>query len=174
MVETVAATTKPAAPPTPETIDPYKWGIPSVRDASYVNRLLAFFEVRNADLLRQTVAANGLTPAVEAGLASIYRGPNFDLAKVSFARAISDPDAAPELARLPAGPFVTAEAQHVYTFSTDCIFVEVRRYFRLLDGYRTEWVAMERRQADRSNPTGWVLIYDGLQDDGSGPDNPCI
>ncbi|MGQ0744906.1 MAG: hypothetical protein ACT4OS_11335 [Acidimicrobiales bacterium] len=156
-----------------ETIDPYKWGIPSVRDASYVDRLLAFFEERNADLLRQALAVEKLTPKVEAGLASLYRGPHFDLKRMTFAREVTKPGAAEDFGRIPTGPFRVAETQHLYEFSMTCIFAEVNRYFFLPDGYRTEWVAMERRQPDRSNPTGWVLTYDGLPENGSAPENPC-
>ncbi|MGQ0744500.1 MAG: hypothetical protein ACT4OS_09230 [Acidimicrobiales bacterium] len=168
----MATTARPAV--AQPIIDPYRWGIPSVRDASYVDRLLAYFEHRNADLLRLTAAAGGITPEVEIGLASIYAGEFLELSSRTLSREASHPEMKDDLFRIPDGPLRYATTAHLFTFSTDCIFAAVNRQFFLVDGSRTSWISMTRRTPDLMNPTGWVMIYDGFEDDGTPPANPCI
>ncbi|MGQ0744771.1 MAG: hypothetical protein ACT4OS_10645 [Acidimicrobiales bacterium] len=149
-------------------------GVPSVRDASYVDRLLAFFDFNGAELLRDSVDAGRVTREVDRVMRSLYDGELRELAAVSLADDAVDPDAPGNLARIPTGPFTYTRVSELRSFTRECIHARVDRSYLLFEAIYPEWVTMLQRPPDQDNPTGWVLVFDGFREDGQEPHNPCF
>ncbi|MDQ6727102.1 MAG: hypothetical protein M3066_13175, partial [Actinomycetota bacterium] len=70
----------------------------------------------------------------------------------------------------------------VITESRDCVFAQVKRdYSPATSGpaapLATLYVVLVAKNAADDpkayNPTGWAMLYDGIQDDGSQPEDVC-
>jgi hypothetical protein len=73
------------------------------------------------------------------------------------------------------------DVQRVIDVKSDCVYVEVRRDYSATTTRKSEKRStylgftpkVEADDSERLNPTTWMMFMDGLNADGSEPDNPC-
>ena len=160
--EAPAATVR-TEPPTTATTNPY--AVPAVIDAAYVNRVLAWFDQVEGDVVRHVVAARTLTPEDIAVLRSINASDG--LFQVTL-------DAYQYTLRTGLGGFlpnpgnVKTVVLEVLSAKSSCVYVKVDRDSSAVakspnPALRTEWVALRRLDSppSPSNPTGWGYILNG-------------
>jgi hypothetical protein len=150
----------------------------SGEEAATVNRILAGLDGVMGDLQRILVKDRQITPEVTDRLKAIYTGPEL-LNQIDAFRA----DVANGLAgyKDPPGNRVTTVTRLI-TASPICVFAEVTRdYGPVTQGPAPRpaslyVVLVEKMEADdprQLNPTPWTMLYDGVQDDGSQPEDIC-
>ncbi len=164
----------PAAAPT--TVP--NGGQAAVSDDEAIDRVLAGLDTVMGDLQRILVKERTITAEVTGRLRAIYTGPEL-LNQIDAFKA----DVAAGLVgyKSPPGNRLTLVSR-VVTVSRDCVFAEVKRdYSPTSSGSPTPLatlyvVLVAKNAADDPkayNPTGWAMLYDGVQDDGSQPDDAC-
>ena len=147
-------------------------------EAARVDRVLAGLDGVMGDLQRVLVRERRITPEVTARLQSIYTGPEL-LNQIDAFRA----DVAAGLVgyRNPPGNRLTTVSRLI-TLSPICVFVEVTRdYGPIAEGPAPPpsslyVVLVTKSEADdprQLNPTPWAMLYDGVQADGSEPEDVC-
>lgn len=159
------------------TIGPVR-GAEGVEEAAGVDRILAGLDGVMGDLQRILVKERRITTEVTDRLRSIYTGPEL-LIQIDAFRA----DVANGLVgyRNPPGDRVTTVSRLV-TVSPICVFVEVSRdYGPIAEGpppppsslYVVLVTKFETDDPRQLNPTPWAMLYDGVQADGSEPEDIC-
>ncbi|MGI8984398.1 MAG: hypothetical protein ACR2HM_07685 [Acidimicrobiales bacterium] len=152
-------------------------------EAAAIDRILAGLDGVMGDAQRLLVRDRRITPEVTDRLQAIYVGPEL-LNEIDAFRA----DVAGGLAGLkdPPGDRVTTVSRLI-TVSPICIFVEVSRDYRPTTAGPTAAdptgglaslyvVLVTKAEADdprQLNPTPWAMLYDGVQVDGSQPEDVC-
>ena len=147
-------------------------------ETAAVDRVLAGLDGVMGDLQRILVRERRITPEVTDRLQAIYVGPEL-LNQIDAVRA----DVANGLVGLknPPGNRVTTVSRLI-TVSPICIFVEVTRdYSPLTEGAAPRpaslyVVLVTKSEGDdprQLNPTPWAMLYDGVQVDGSQPEDVC-
>lgn len=147
-------------------------------EAAAVDRILAGLDGVMGDLQRTLVRERRITPEVTDRLRSIYVGPEL-LNQIDAFRA----DVANGLVGMknPPGNRVTTVSRLI-TVSPICVFVEVTRdYSPVTEGAAARpaslyVVLVTKNEADdprQLNPTPWAMLYDGVQADGSQPEDVC-
>ena len=147
-------------------------------ETASVNRILAGLDGVMGDLQRILVRERQITPEVTDRLQAIYVGPEL-LNQIDAFRA----DVANGLVGMknPPGNRVTTVSRLI-TVSPICIFVEVTRdYSPLTEGAAPRpaslyVVLVTKSEGDdprQLNPTPWAMLYDGVQVDGSQPEDVC-
>lgn len=165
---------KPAAAP-PTTTDPATAG---GADAASVNAVLAGLDGVMGDLQRILVKERKITPEVTDRLRSIYAGPELlnqiDAFKADVDNGLLGYKATP-------GNRITTVSRLI-TATPVCIFAEVKRdYSPLAVGLSsrpsTLYVVLVNKEAGDDpkhlNPTPWTMLYDGVEADGSQPEDVC-
>ncbi len=153
-------------------------GPAAVSDDEAVDRVLAGLDAVMGDLQRILVKERRITPDVTDRLQAIYTGPEL-LNQIDAFKA----DVAGGLAgyKNPPGNRLTLVSK-VITESRDCVFAQVKRdYSPATSGppapLATLYVVLVAKNAADDpkayNPTGWAMLYDGIQDDGSQPEDVC-
>ena len=143
-----------------------------------VNGVLAGLDGVIGDVQRILVRERRITTDVTDRLKAIYTGPEL-LNQIDAFRA----DVANGLAgyKTPPGNRVTTVSRLI-TASPVCIFAQVHRdYSPITEGQAPKLdtlyvVLVTKNEADdprHLNPTPWALLYDGIQQDGSQPDDVC-
>ncbi len=152
---------------------------PTVPDEqATVNRVLAGLDGVMGDLQRLLVTDRRITGEVTDRLQAIYTGPEL-LNQIDAFRA----DVASGLAGYKAAPGnrVTTVSRLI-TVSPVCIFAQVQRdYSPVTEGQAPKLdtlyvILVTKNEADdprHLNPTPWAMLYDGVQQDGSQPDDVC-
>ena len=143
-----------------------------------VNGVLAGLDSVMGDLQRILVRERRITPEVTDRLQAIYTGPELlnqiDAFRADLADGLTGYRATP-------GSRVTTVARLI-TVSPICVFAEVSRdYSPLTEGAaprpRSLYVILvTKHEADdprRLNPTPWAMLYDGVQADGTEPEDVC-
>ncbi len=143
-----------------------------------VNRALAGLDGVMGDLQRILVKERRLTPEVVDRLQAVYTGPELlnqiDAFKTDVANGLTGYKAVP-------GNRVTTVSRLI-TVSPICMFAEVTRdYSPITEGAaprpRSLYVILvTKHEADdprQLNPTPWTMLYDGVQADGSQPEDVC-
>jgi len=147
-------------------------------DAASVNRILAGIDGVMGDLQRILVKGRAITPEVTDRLRAIYAGPEL-LNQIDAFKA--DLNAGLLGYKPNPGNRVTTVARLI-TASPVCIFAQVNRdYSPLAVGLSSKptklyVVLIDKEAADdpkHLNPTPWTMIYDGVQADGSQPEDLC-
>ena len=152
--------------------------VPVSAEAAAVNSVLAGLDGVMGDLQRILVRERRLTEEVVDRLQAIYTGPEL-LNQIDAFRA----DVAGGLAgyRPVPGNRVTTVSRLI-TSSPICVFAEVQRdYAPVGEGHgsrlRTLYVVLvtkdDRDDPRNLNPTPWTMLYDGVQADGSQPEDVC-
>jgi hypothetical protein len=147
-------------------------------ETATVDRILAGLDAVMGDVQRNLVRDRRITPEVTDGLRAIYVGPEL-LNQIDAFRA----DVANGLVGMknPPGKRVTTVSRLI-TVSPICIFVEVTRdYSPVTAGAAPRpaslyVVLVTKTEADdprQLNPTPWAMLYDGVQVDGSQPEDVC-
>jgi hypothetical protein len=147
-------------------------------EAATIDRILAGLDGVMGDLQRILVRERRITPEVTERLRAIYVGPEL-LNQIDAFRA----DVANGLVgmRNPPGNRVTTVSRLI-TVSPICIFVEVMRdYAPVTEGAAPRpaslyVVLVTKSEGDdprQLNPTPWAMLYDGVQVDGSQPEDVC-
>lgn len=147
-------------------------------EAATVDRILAGLDGVMGDLQRVLVRERRITPEVTDRLRAIYVGPEL-LNQIDAFRA----DVANGLVGMknPPGNRVTTVTRLI-TVSPICIFVEVTRdYSPVTAGAAPRpsslyVVLVTKDESDdprQLNPTPWAMLYDGVQVDGSQPEDIC-
>jgi hypothetical protein len=143
-----------------------------------INHVLAGLDGVMGDLQRILVRERRITPEVTDRLKAIYTGPEL-LNQIDAFRA--DVDSGLVGYKTNPGNRVTTVSRLI-TASPICMFVEVQRdYSPLAVGLSSKpstlyVVLVNKTDADdpkHLNPTPWAMIYDGVQDDGTQPDDIC-
>ncbi len=158
----------PATAPVPGTSE----------EEATVNGVLAGLDGVMGDLQRALVKERRITTEVTDRLQAIYTGPEI-LNQIDAFRA----DVADGMAGYKAVPGnrVTTVSRLV-TISPICIFAEVvRDYSPVTEGLpprpaRLYVILVTKYEEDdprRLNPTPWAMLYDGVQADGSQPEDVC-
>jgi hypothetical protein len=168
-----AKPTSAAAPPT-SAPDPTGGA-----DAGSVNAVLAGLDGVMGDLQRILVKQRSLTTDVTDRLRSIYTGPEL-LNQLDAFKA--DVDGGLLGYKPNPGNRVTTVSRLI-TATPVCIFAEVKRdYSPLTIGVSsskpsTLYVVLVNKETvddpKHLNPTPWTMIYDGVQSDGSQPEDLC-
>ncbi|HEX2118374.1 MAG TPA: hypothetical protein VHF91_04255 [Acidimicrobiales bacterium] len=143
-----------------------------------VNRVLVGLDGVMGDLQRILVRERGITPEVTDRLQAIYTGPELlnqiDAFRTDVANGLAGYKAVP-------GNRVTTVARLI-TVSPICIFAEVvRDYGPVAEGppptpaglYVILVTKHEGDDPRQLNPTPWAMLYDGVQVDGSQPEDVC-
>ena len=147
-------------------------------ETAAVDRILAGLDGVMGDLQRILVRERRITPEVTERLRAIYVGPEL-LNQIDAFRA----DVANGLVGVknPPGNRVTTVSRLI-TVSPICIFVEVTRdYAPVTEGAAPRpaslyVVLVTKSEGDdprQLNPTPWAMLYDGVQVDGSQPEDVC-
>ena len=142
-----------------------------------MNRVLAGLDGVMGDLQRILVRERRITTEVTDRLKAIYAGPEL-LNQIDAFRA----DVAGGLTGYenPPGNRVTTVSRLI-TLSPICVFVEVTRDYGPITLGPARPVALyvvlvTKSEADdpkQLNPTPWTMLYDGVQSDGSQPEDIC-
>ena len=151
---------------------------PATQEAATVDRILAGLDGVMGDLQRALVRERRITTEVTDRLRAIYVGPEL-LNQIDAFRA----DVANGLVGVknPPGNRVTTVSRLI-TLSPICIFAEVTRdYAPVTEGPAPRpaslfVVLVTKDEADdprQLNPTPWAMLYDGVQVDGSQPEDIC-
>jgi hypothetical protein len=153
---------------------------PSADDdaAASVDQVLAGLDGVMGDLQRILVRDRKITPEVTDRLKAIYTGPEL-LNQIDAFRA----DVAQGLIgyKNPPGNRITTVTRLI-TLSSICVFAQVSRdYAPVTAGPDPRpsslyVVLVTKTAADdpkQLNPTPWAMLYDGVQDDGSQPEDIC-
>lgn len=164
----VPSATVQTAPATTATTNPYT--VPAVIDAAYVNRVLAWFDQVEGDVVRHVIAVRTLTPEDVAVLRAINASDGL------FQVAL---DAYQYTLRTGLGGFlpnpgnVRTVVVEILSAKSSCVYVKVDRDASAVarnpnPSLRTEWVALRRLDSPPtpSNPTGWGYVLNG---GGAGP-----
>jgi hypothetical protein len=152
--------------------------VPVAKDEATLNRVFAGLDGVMGDLQRILVTENRITSEVTDRLQAIYTGPEL-LNQIDAFRA----DLATGLRRYKPTPGnrVTTVSRLI-TANPICIFAEVERdYSPLSDGPPTRpaslyVILVPKHESDdprQLNPTPWAMLYDGVQEDGSQPEDVC-
>jgi len=147
-------------------------------EAATVNRVLAALDGVMGDLQRILMRERRITPEVTDRLRAIYAGPEL-LNHIDAFRA----DVANGLAAYkdPPGNRVSTVSRLI-TASPICVFAEVTRdYAPVTSGPPPPpsslfVVLVAKAEADdprQLNPTPWTMLYDGVQNDGTQPEDIC-
>jgi hypothetical protein len=143
-----------------------------------VNQVLAGLDGVMGDLQRILVRERKITTDVTDRLRAIYTGPEL-LNQIDAFRA--DVDSGLVGYKANPGNRVTTVSRLI-TASPICMFAEVKRdYSPVAVGLSSKpstlyVVLVNKTDADdpkHLNPTPWTMIYDGVQDDGTQPDDIC-
>jgi hypothetical protein len=150
-------------PATTATTNPY--AVPAVIDAAYVNRVLAWFDQVEGDVVRRVVAARTLSPEDIAVLRAINASDG------QFQVAL---DAYQYTLRTGLGGFLPNPGNEktvvleVLSAKSSCVYVKVDRDATAVarnpnPSFRTQWVALRRLDSppSPSNPTGWGYVLNG-------------
>ena len=143
-----------------------------------LNRILAGLDGVMGDLQRILVQERRITPEVTDRLQAIYTGPEL-LNQIDAFQA----DVANGLTgyKNPPGNRVTTVSRLI-TASPICVFAEVTRDYApltegLASGPTSLYVVLvaksETDDPQQLNPTPWTMLYDGVQVDGSQPEDVC-
>ena len=143
-----------------------------------VDRVLAGLDGVMGDLQRILARERTITPEVTDRLQAIYTGPEL-LNQIDAFRADVDNGLAGYKA-VPGNRVTTVS--RLITVSPICIFAEVQRdYSPVSEGLAprpaTLYVILvtkyEQDDPRQLNPTPWAMLYDGVQVDGSQPEDVC-
>lgn len=152
--------------------------VAGAEEAATIDEILAGLDGVMGDLQRILVRERRITPEVTDRLQAIYVGPEL-LNQIDAFRT----DVANDLVGIkdPPGNRVTTVSRLI-TVSPICIFVEVSRdYSPVTAGQapspsKLYVVLVTKSEADdprQLNPTPWAMLYDGIQVDGSQPEDVC-
>ncbi len=150
----------------------------SAEEVAAVNQALAGLDAVMGDLQRVLVKERRITTEVTDRLQAIYTGPEI-LNQIDAFRA----DVANGLTgyKNPPGNRVTTVSRLI-TASPICVFAEVNRdYAPVTEGLAPRpaslyVILVDKAEADdprQLNPTPWAMLYDGVQADGSQPEDVC-
>lgn len=166
---------KEGAGPAPRPADP---PVAAALDERSVDRVLAGLDEVMGDLQRILVRERAITPEVTDRLQSIYTGPELlnqiDAFKVDVDRGLAGYRPTP-------GNRLTVVSRLI-SAGPDCVFAEVRRdYSPVSTGparpAATLYVILVTKNGLDDprgyNPTAWAMLYDGVQADGSQPEDVC-
>lgn len=159
------AATVRTEPPTTATTNPY--AVPAVIDAAYVNRVLAWFDQFEGDLVRGIIASRSLTPDGIARLRAIHASDStfqvrLDSIQYTLRTGLDG--------FLPNPGNVKTVVVEMLSAKSSCIYVKVDRDASAVarnanPSFRTQWVALRRLDpsADRNsyNDTGWGYQLNG-------------
>lgn len=150
----------------------------AVTDDEAIDRVLAGLDAVMGDLQRILVRERRITPEVTDRLRAIYTGPELlnqiDAFKVDVSGGLAG-------YKSPPGNRLTLVSR-VITASRDCVFATVKRdYSPTSSGPAAPpaslYVVLVAKNATDDpkayNPTGWAMLYDGVQEDGSQPTDVC-
>jgi len=147
-------------------------------DEVAVDRVLAALDGVMGDLQRLLVRERRITPEITDRLQAIYTGPEL-LNQIDAFRV--DVDNGLTGYRSPPGNRVTVMSRLI-TSGPDCVFAEVKRDYSASSTGPARppatlyVILVPKRPADDPksyNPTGWAMLYDGVQEDGSQPEDVC-
>jgi hypothetical protein len=170
--------TVPTAPPftTTTTTDPY--AVPSVIDATYVNRVLAGLDEQEGAVVRLVIRDKTISMEVLERLKAIYASPSrlqleIDALQLALRNGMRN--------YLPQPGTRLTTVERLISSTSGCIFAQVRRDYAAVgvnpEPPGSEWVglkSMDRTNDPRGyNNTGWAFVYDGFPRDRSEPPNPC-
>ncbi len=158
------------------TTDPY--AVPPVIDVAYVNRVLAGLDAAVGDVVRFVVQTHPAAHDITLRLRPLY---NDKAAALQLEGFYQDFKRQYLGYRNVPGNQISAVTE-LTTVSPTCIFAHVSRDYGPVvskpnPDLADQWMALVpkdfSRDPDRSNPTGWMYIYDGFEEDHSRPANPC-
>jgi hypothetical protein len=160
-----------ATPPPPAPAE-------GAEEAATIDRILAGLDGVMGDAQRLLIRERRITPEVTDRLQAIYVGPEL-LNQIDAFRA----DVTNGLVGIkdPPGNRVTTVSR-LLTVSPICIFVEVSRDYspatagaapRPSKLYVVLVTKDDRDDPARLNPTPWAMLYDGVEADGSQPEDVC-
>ena len=152
--------------------------VPATGGDADLDDVLAGLDAVMGDLQRILTAERRITTEVTDRLQAIYTGPEI-LNQIDAFRA----DLAGGLAhyRATPGSRVTTVSR-VISSTPECVFAEVERdYSPITEGEarrpaRLYVILVPKHPSDDPrglNPTPWAMLYDGVQEDGSQPDDVC-
>ncbi len=157
------------------TTNPY--AVPQVIDEAYVNRVLAGLDHAAGEMLRLVVSTKTIPPEALERLRALYIG-----SPRQNQLSLFSADAADGFANYRPSPSDHETViSRLIVASPDCIFAEVLRDYSGASLTASEpttlWVVLvpSDKYVVRSvyNSTNWVYIYDGLERDGTAPEDPC-
>ena len=155
--------TVPTAPATTATTNPY--AVPAVIDVAYVNRVLAWFDQVEGDVLRSVMSSRTLMPDDVSRIRAIHASDGtfqvaldaiqFDI-RSGFAGALPNP-----------GNKKTVVLD-ILSAKSSCMYLRVDRDYTAVarapnPSLRTQWVALRRIDSpvSSSNATGWGYQMNG-------------
>lgn len=164
------------APERTTTTNPY--AVPATIDAAYVNRVLAGLDAVVGDIARAVLKARTVTPQISDRLDAVYT----DSEASFFVLALSknQADGFPGFFPVPGNRKTSVVS--LIRVAPECIFARVTRDMSAVGpnpnpGLTEQWVALvpldTSRDPARTNPTPWMLAYDGFPSDHSEPKNAC-
>lgn len=148
------------------------------QEAATVNRILLGLDGVMGDAQRVLVRERRITSEVTDRLRAIYAGPELLNHIDAFRKDVADGLTA---YKDPPGNRVTTVSRLI-TVSPICVFAEVTRdYAPVTAGPAPRpsslfVVLVTKTEADdpgQLNPTPWTMLYDGVQNDGSQPEDIC-
>jgi len=164
--------TVPTAPPATAAPDPF--AVPDVIDEAYVNRVLAALDAALGDVVRLVLREKAVTPEAVERLGAIYEGVVLQLREASLR---DDQRGGFAGYRTSPGNRATTTTDLINTGSA-CVFAAVEVDYSAvsteIDEVQMQWIALRHRPSlGPGNPTPWVFIYDGFQQDLTEPEDPC-
>lgn len=150
------------------------YSVPAVIDVAYVEKVMAALDRVYGDAIRTLAAERQITEAFLTRLAAIYGDRFFRLAQDAWTKEVAAD--LRSVASAPGDPRTTVTS--LLREDSTCVIAAVTRDFgpiRSIEPPSTpqRFVALVPRTAGVSNPTGWVMAYDGWTTTGELPEEPC-
>jgi hypothetical protein len=167
---------------TSTTLAPASYAVPEVIDQAYVQRVVSAYDKVLGDAIRVLKRDGGVSDEFLKHLLAIYTQPEFESQTRGWQQAAAEGD----LDKRPAVPDdPVTRVVRLARADAKCITAEVDRDLRptLQPGVepaesdQPDYVVLVRKKPDRdptaSNPTPWVMAFDGFKIDGTEPVNSC-
>ena len=166
--QTSGATVPTLPATTSTTTDPF--AVPDVITLEYLDRVLAELDRIDGEATRKIVAAKELTPEAIALIESIYAEPELPRRLSLWERDLEN-----DLPGAKDNPKArTTSTNRLISSSTSCLFAAVMRDYSGPSLFppppEESFIALRPSGA---NFSGWVIVFDGFNADGSEPPNPC-
>ena len=163
-------------PPPATSSTTVDYSVPDVIDVAYVEKVMAALDHVYGDAIRILAKERQITKEFLEHLAAIYTPSEFELTQDVWVKDLAS--GLQGLRAQPGDPKTTIA--EVLRAETECVVAKVERSFEETREHADATTPQRflalvpRTQTGRAlNPTPWLISYDGFEQDGSVPSEPC-
>ena len=165
-------------PPPSSTTTTITYDVPATIDQAYVEKVMKALDHVYGDAIRELKQTGQADAQFQLKLGSIYADHYYRLALQGWAKEVTD--GLRGIADKPGDPVTTIT--RLLRSDRECIVAEVKRDLQPLHSRPVidtpqPYIALvplpKERGVGSTNPTPWMMSYDGFRSDGSEPPDPC-